>query len=96
MDNRRVADRRRSDKTTKYAICVLCIFAGTGLAVYIFAASRSDPSQHTAALVIASNVAMALIGAATWIVTGRDLTKHVDQPGAPVYDDSAAAPGPKA
>ena len=57
-------------------IALICLMIGTGLMVYLFAASRMDPSLRIAALVAGTGLVSSLAAIASTILTGKDLTKR--------------------
>lgn len=63
-------------------IGLLCILAGVGLAVYVFAASRNDPGLRMAALVCATGAVTTVLAIGSLSVTGKDLS-HSAPPDVP-------------
>lgn len=58
-------------------VAILCILAGVGLAVYIFAASRNDPGLRMAALVCATGAVTTVLAIGSLTITGKDLAHPV-------------------
>jgi hypothetical protein len=63
-------------RITINGIALICLVLGCGLMVYLFAASRSDPSLRIAALVAGTSFVASLGAIASTILTGKDVTKH--------------------
>jgi hypothetical protein len=61
-------------KVTLNAIALACIVLATGLMVYLFAASRGDPSLRIAALVAGTALVASLGSIASTLLTGKDVT----------------------
>jgi len=59
-------------------IALIILLASTGLMIYLFAASRNDPSLRIAALVAGTGLVSSLAAIASTILTGKDLTKGHD------------------
>jgi len=57
-------------------IALICLTLGVGLMVYLFAASRNDPSLRIAALVAGTGLVASLGSIASTILTGKDVTKR--------------------
>lgn len=63
-------------KTDINTIALVILVAATGLMIFLFAASRNDPSLRIAALVAGTGLVSSLAAIASTILTGKDLTKH--------------------
>jgi len=57
-------------------IALITLFIATGLMIYLFAASRNDPSLRIAALVAGTGLVASLGSIASTILTGKDVTKR--------------------
>ena len=62
-------------------IALVTLVIATGLMIYLFAASRNDPSLRIAALVAGTGLVASLGSIASTILTGKDVTQvHKDLP----------------
>lgn len=59
---------------TQNAIALVSLILAVGLMVYLFAASRSDPSLRIAALVAGTGLVASLGSIASTLLTGKDVT----------------------
>ena len=57
-------------------IALLSLFMALGLMIFLFAASRNDPSLRIAALVAGTGLVATLAAIASTILTGKDLSKR--------------------
>ena len=57
-------------------IALISLIIATGLMIYLFAASRLDPSLRIAALVAGTGLVATLSAIASTILTGKDLSKR--------------------
>lgn len=78
-------------------IALLSLIIATGLMVYLFAASRNDPSLRIAALVAGTGLVATLSAIASTILTGKNLNKRDPAdlpPNSSVVDTSTVKVGP--
>ena len=61
-------------KPTSNMIASTCLVLAVGLMVFLFAASRNDPSLRIAALVAGTGLVSALASIASTMLTGKDVT----------------------
>jgi len=61
-------------------IALVTLVIATGLMIYLFAASRNDPSLRIAALVAGTGLVASLGSIASTILTGKDVTKPSELP----------------
>lgn len=61
-------------------VAAICLLLATGLMVYLFAASRTDPSLRIAALVAGTGLVASLGSIASTLLTGKDVTKPEPPP----------------
>ena len=77
-------------------IALVALIIATGLMVYLFAASRLDPSLRIAALVAGTGLVSTLAAIASTILTGKDLSKRESDlpPNSTATDTSTVKVGP--
>lgn len=78
-------------------IALISLVIATGLMIYLFAASRLDPSLRIAALVAGTGLVATLSAIASTILTGKDLSKRDPSdlpPNSTATDTSTVKVGP--
>jgi hypothetical protein len=76
-------------------IALIMAILSAGLMIYLFAASRNDPSLRIAALVAGTNCVASLLSISSTLLTGKDVTQKADPkdppPGATQVTQTAPA-----
>lgn len=79
MESCRHKGKVKAVKTpTQNGIAFLALVMAVGLEIYLFAASRNDPSLRIAALVSGTALVASLGSIASTLLTGKDVTSKAD------------------